>query len=183
MARLLAGVTSWSLEQPRSSGLLVFTVVKDCFEGSTFHTWERYASNAAMARHTTSPTFAGFMEQVGQACTERSLRLCRASDQVSISCLAACVLHVAHKFTAPGAQHTHPAAQVNPFLEQPIALALYEWQDGALGPVSMSVGAPWEFRREHTMINQDRHAGCQLETLCHIRALSTRPCLFIQQAS
>lgn len=79
--KLVADVTMFSMQQAkdRQAGIHVFEAVKDQFEPNVFHTWERYESNAHMARHNTSNEYKTFMEQVGRACTKASRRTSNAT--------------------------------------------------------------------------------------------------------
>lgn len=59
-------VTAFSREQARlrESGILSFECVRDTWEPTTFHFYERYASNVHLGRHNTSEPFERFMQQV-----------------------------------------------------------------------------------------------------------------------
>ena len=48
---------------PRA-GVVEFQFHCDAYEPSTFHFWERYASNVALGRHNTRPDVVQFMESV-----------------------------------------------------------------------------------------------------------------------
>lgn len=68
VARLLADVTSYSLEQAkqRQNGIVVFESVKDQFEQNKFHIWSRYRDYAHLGKHQASPEFLKFYLEVSK---------------------------------------------------------------------------------------------------------------------
>ncbi|KAJ9533729.1 hypothetical protein V8C86DRAFT_2847277 [Haematococcus lacustris] len=94
VAKLVAEHAEYSIKaaNDRENGIIVVQAMRDSWEPSTFHLWERYESNAHMARFYSSPEYKTFM------------------------------------------------AKARPHLEQPIAIALYEYNNGQIGPVCLSEG-------------------------------------------
>lgn len=125
----------------RSSGIVLFQVANDRYQEATFHTWERYESTAAFSRHTTSPDVMRFLEGVrGAAAGQRSAARRRRAQHMGAQPPAA--------LTGRGPARAHaacaarlPRAQVQQHLEGPVGVALYEWNNGQLGPVGLNEGA------------------------------------------
>jgi hypothetical protein len=123
---------------------------------NVFHFWERYESNVVLGRVNTAPEVIKFMETVGQgpggggsggrrrAVEWAAATAVRSSPRRRRHCmLPAAAPEHGRRLTRAPPRPRPPARprQVVPLLEKPVGMALYEWQNGQLGPVCLQGGA------------------------------------------
>lgn len=162
-------VTQFSLTRmkDRAAGIQEFNCMVDSWEDNVVHFWERYDSNVTMGRHNTTPEFEGFMKKVCVAapacqpivcstcvsavvCGEREhpwtwLQLVRLLsihlDKTRHQKLTAKLLSVVVAMLLPSVPpHRQTQHQVAPLLERPVGMALYEYRNGQIGPLSIQSG-------------------------------------------
>lgn len=106
----------------KSNGIVEFVCSQDLYESNVFHFWERYDGNVSLGRHNTTPEFQKFMESVSGSLSgtwlSGSLRDLQAEPLSECAC----------------------SFQVQEFLEEPIGLALYAYQDGNISHVCVQGG-------------------------------------------
>ncbi|KIY95772.1 hypothetical protein MNEG_12190 [Monoraphidium neglectum] len=128
--KMCADVTAFSearMGDP-TSGVKAFECAKDRWEENVFHFWERYESNVALGRHNTTPEVSQFLEQ------------CCPLPREGSPCTGPAACGAAGGWAdgwAGGLGAARMGTPVVPLLEGPVGMALYEWKDGQLGPVSL----------------------------------------------
>ena len=139
--RMCQDVESFSkqLLAQREAGLVEYACMADRWEDNVFHIWERFDSNASLNNYVGSERVQQFMQKVRPA--QRAS--CPADGGGGAYAI---VMHEradparAWRLAARLATRSPPAMQVQPLLEQPIGMAMYQFEDGNIGSVCLAEG-------------------------------------------
>jgi quinol monooxygenase YgiN len=130
----------------RSSGLLEYSCVQDRWEDNVFHIWERFDSNANMAGFMGNDRQKQFMQQVRARWGPRPRARPRAPASPHRRAqrrrgAGAPAAAAARRWVHSTPQHTTLVpAQVQPMLESPIGMSMYQYQDGQLSSACLAEG-------------------------------------------